>query len=143
MKKYGIVVGLAVGAVVLTGCGGKKNASSTPTPSQSAATDTGSPQPGDTGSPAPSAGTPTAAGASGAPTYTGPTVAAGAKCGTISVVAGKIQCTHAEYIYQLYAQKKTAAGTAVFSGWQCHKSTTVKGSVTCSRSGVTLTSPVA
>jgi len=146
MRKHGIVICLAVGAVVLTGCGGggKKNAVASPT-SSGQTTDEASPTRTDNGSAAPSTGAPSTmpstAAPSAVPTYSGPTVGVGTKCGPITVVAGRIQCTHAQYVYQLYAQKKTAMGTAVFSGWECHKSTQIKGTVTCSRSGITLNAP--
>lgn len=137
--RYGMVVGLAAGAVLLAGCGGsggsKNNADASTAPSalpSAAPTDSGSAAPSDGAQPsgAPSGG---AAGAG----YTGPTVGPGHKCNTVTVVTGSIQCSHAEKIFELYAQNKKPDGKAVFNGWSCVKETV---GVICSRSGIRLRS---
>jgi hypothetical protein len=136
LTRYGLVAGLAVGAVVLTGCGSsgsKTNAGGSTVPSTSTSD---SAAPTDSSAPNPSASS-NPSGQASAPAYTGPTVGPGHKCGTITVVAGSIQCSHADKIFALYAQNKKADGKAVFNGWSCLKATT---DVVCSRSGVKLRS---
>lgn len=135
--RYGIVGCLVAGVILLTGCGGggsksNANAPAVPTPSTS---DSGAPT--DSGAPAPSDSSAPSTKASGGTTYTGPTVGPGHKCGTVSVVAGSIQCSHAEKIYELYATNKQADGKAAFNGWSCLKGTT---GVVCSRGAIKLRS---
>jgi hypothetical protein len=130
-----MVVGLAAGAVLLAGCGGgggksNANASTAPSSAPSAA-------PSDSGSAAPTDGAQPSDAPSGGAGYTGPTVGPGHKCGTVTVVTGSIQCSHAEKIYELYAQNKKPDGKAIFNGWTCTKE--VVG-VICSRSGIRLRS---
>lgn len=137
LTRYGTVVGLAVGAVLLAGCGssGSKTdagASVAPSaPASAAPTDSGSAAPTD-------GGQPSAAPSGGAGGYTGPTVGPGHKCGSVTVVTGSIQCSHAEKIFELYAQSKQADGKATFNGWSCVKEATL--GVVCSRSGIRLRS---
>lgn len=135
--RYGTVVGLAVGAVLLAGCGSSGNktdpgASAVPSASPSASpTDSGSAAPTD-------GGQPSGAPSGGAGGYTGPTVGPGHQCGSVTVVTGSIQCSHAAKIFELYAQNKKADGKAAFNGWSCLKETTL--GVVCSRSGIRLRS---
>jgi hypothetical protein len=136
--RYGMVVGLAAGAVLLAGCGGsggsKNNADASTAPSappSAAPTDSASAAPTDGAQPS---GAPSGGAGSG---YTGPTVGPGHKCNTVTVVTGSIQCSHAEKIFELYAQNKKPDGKATFNGWSCVKETV---GVICSRSGIRLRS---
>ncbi|MFC4913966.1 hypothetical protein [Actinomadura gamaensis] len=141
MHKSGLVIGAVATALLLTGCGGggKKSDAASPSdsPSASAApTDSGGPSGAPSGGP--STG-PSKPGGKVSPSD-GPLVGPGTKCGTVTVKAGRISCAHAEKVFGIYAQKKTANGSASFSGWVCHHSTAPKGT-SCTRSGVTIHSP--
>ncbi|MFC5183772.1 hypothetical protein [Actinomadura harenae] len=137
MRKSGIVIGAVATALLLTGCGGggKKadaNASPSDPPSTTAAPAT--PAGGTEPTGAPTGGPATKPGGK---TPDGPMVGPGSKCGAVSVKAGRISCGHALKVFNLYAQKKTATGTAAFSGWTCRHTAAPKGT-SCTRSGVTL-----
>ncbi|MCP2340774.1 hypothetical protein [Actinomadura rupiterrae] len=139
MHKPVLAIGAVATALLLTACGGGGKKTAAPSPS-----DSGSPSasPSDSGGPS---GTPS--GPATGPTKPGkttpsdgPLVGPGTKCGTVTVKAGRISCAHAEKVFGIYAQKKTATGSASFSGWVCHHTTAPKGT-SCTRSGVTIHSP--
>jgi hypothetical protein len=135
MRKYGLVLSVAAGAVLMAGCGGGgKSAAAAPQPSaptdSAASTDSATPHPtGKTGKPGKTA-----------PGNPGPTVGPGAKCGTATVVSGHSTCAHVAKVFAVYATKKTPKGAATFSGWTCHSKTKAPKSVTCSRSGIVIRS---
>ncbi|MCW2889986.1 MAG: hypothetical protein QOE54_4793 [Streptosporangiaceae bacterium] len=134
MRKHGLVLSLAAGAVLLTGCGG--GGSSTAAPQSVAPTDSAT----QTGTTTPQSTAKPRKTGKAAPVKTGPTVGPGAKCGAATVVSGHTTCAHVAKVFTIYATKKTPKGTAAFSGWTCHSKTTAPKSVTCSRSGVVIRS---
>lgn len=134
MRKYGLLLGVAVGAMVLTGCGGGSNASTPPTTSAS------SPATSDSGSPTTSAtGKAKAKGKAKVKA-----AAKGAKCGTATVAAGTDPqgCAHVTTVFQIYATKKSATGAAKFSGWDCKK-VTAKKIISCTKGTLTIHEPSA
>jgi hypothetical protein len=132
MRKYGLLLGVAVGAMVLTGCGGGSKASTLPTTSAStpAATDSSNPSP--------------TTSATGKGKVKVKAAAKGAKCGTATVAAGTDPqgCAHVTKVFQIYTTKKSATGAAKFSGWDCKK-VTAKKIISCTKGTLTIHEPSA
>lgn len=134
MRKYGLLLGVVVGAMVLTGCGGGSKASTNPTTSASTPATSDSPSP-----------TTSAAGkAKGKGKVKVKAAAKGAKCGTATVAAGTDPqgCAHVTKVFQIYATKKSATGAAKFSGWDCKKVTATK-IISCAKGTLTIHEPSA
>ncbi|MCW2916660.1 MAG: hypothetical protein JWN52_4728 [Actinomycetia bacterium] len=137
MRKYGLVLSVAAGAMLMAGCGGGGKSAAAPQPSAQ----TGSVAPTDSATPHPTGKTAkTGKPGKTAPGNPGPTVGPGAKCGTATVVSGHVTCAHVAKVFAVYATKKTPKGAATFSGWTCHSKTKAPKSVTCSRSGIVIRS---
>jgi hypothetical protein len=134
MRKYGLLLGVAVGAMVLTGCGGGSKAS-TPPP-------TTTPTTSDSGNPSPTTSATGKAKAKGKVKVKA--AAKGAKCGTATVAAGTDPqgCAHVTKVFQIYATKKSATGAAKFSGWDCKK-VTAKKIISCAKGTLTIHEPSA
>jgi hypothetical protein len=134
MRKYGLLLGVAVGAMVLTGCGGGSKASTNPSTNASTPATSDSPNP-----------TTSATGkAKGKAKVKVKAAAKGAKCGTATVAAGTDPqgCAHVTKVFQIYATKKSATGAAKFSGWDCKK-VTAKKIISCTKGTLTIHEPSA
>jgi hypothetical protein len=134
MRKYGLLLGVAVGAMVLTGCGGGSKASTPPTTNASTTATS------DPGSPSPT----TAATGKAKGKVKVKAAAKGAKCGTATVAAGTDPqgCAHVTKVFQIYATKKSATGAAKFSGWDCKK-VTAKKIISCTKGTLIIHEPSA
>lgn len=132
MRKYGLLLGVAVGAMVLTGCGGGSKASTPPPTSTPTTSDSGNPSP-----------TTSATGKAKGKVKV-KAAAKGAKCGTATVAAGTDPqgCAHVTKVFQIYATKKSATGAAKFSGWDCKK-VTAKKIISCTKGTLTIHEPSA
>jgi hypothetical protein len=136
MRKYGLLLGVAVGAMVLTGCGGGSKASANPS------TNASTPATSDSGNPGPTTSATGKAKAKGKVKVKA--AAKGAKCGTATVAAGTDPqgCAHVTKVFQIYATKKSATGAGKFSGWDCKK-VTAKKIISCTKGTLTIHEPSA